>query len=183
MTLEEMFSIVDAIEPDADGCKIWPLGLIAGYGQVHIPDGGSNKAHRRVLVRKLGREIQDGLCACHTCDVPSCVNEDHLWEGTHADNAADRERKGRRVQVSGSDHGMFGKGYLIAGERHPMFGLKGALNPNFGRKTPSSSKSGDSNPMFGKTGPLHPKFGKKYPKSGVANSQFYLQRRTIYWGA
>lgn len=31
----------------------------------------------------------------HTCDRPSCVNPEHLFEGTDADNAADRDVKGR----------------------------------------------------------------------------------------
>jgi hypothetical protein len=37
----------------------------------------------------------------HRCDVPACVNPDHLFLGTHDDNMADKAAKGRVVVPAG----------------------------------------------------------------------------------
>lgn len=42
--------------------------------------------------------------ACHTCDVRSCINPDHLWEGSVAENQADMVQKNRSLR--GERHNM-----------------------------------------------------------------------------
>lgn len=81
-------------EPNS-GCWLW-LGVpnSDGYGGLKIK-GRAYKAHRVAWERANG-PIPDGMCVCHKCDVPSCVNPDHLFLGTHTDNMRDMTAKGRR---------------------------------------------------------------------------------------
>lgn len=83
------------------GCLLW-IGPVVkkGYGRIRV-NGKNMGAHRLMWTLKNG-EIPQGMFVCHKCDVPSCVNTDHLFIGTHQDNMADRDRKGRTPM--GSDH-------------------------------------------------------------------------------
>jgi hypothetical protein len=66
-----------------------------GYGLVWDTDRKKQvKAHRYAWEQAHG-PIPPGMCICHHCDVPRCINIDHLFIGTHADNMRDKESKGR----------------------------------------------------------------------------------------
>jgi hypothetical protein len=70
----------------------WPRDQ-KGYGKRTI-DGVRWVAHRWAWTQANG-PIPDGKIICHACDNPPCVNVTHLWLGTHAQNIADRDAKGR----------------------------------------------------------------------------------------
>jgi hypothetical protein len=66
-----------------------------GYGR--IPALGENKAHR-VSWRIFRGQIPQGMRVLHRCDVRNCVNPEHLFLGTQADNVRDMmEKKRHRV--------------------------------------------------------------------------------------
>lgn len=80
-------------EPNS-GCWLWDGSMNSdGYGNIRR-DKITHKTHRYVFEQTYGK-IDKGLCVCHKCDVPNCVNPEHLFVGTHKDNMRDRAKKGK----------------------------------------------------------------------------------------
>jgi hypothetical protein len=85
-------------------CWLWMGAKVpTGYGLFRF-NGKPSKVHRLSFLIHTG-VIPDGMSVLHKCDVPSCVNPDHLFLGTQADNIADMRAKGRERKAHGEANG------------------------------------------------------------------------------
>jgi predicted XRE-type DNA-binding protein len=77
-----------------EGCWDW-LGYIdsGGYGRINV--GGTPKLASRVSYLLHYGDVPKGKVVCHKCDNPKCVNPEHLFIGSQADNVRDMHDKGR----------------------------------------------------------------------------------------
>ena len=125
----------------SSGCIEWQKRKNdCGYGTISYRSK-SWLAHRLKWTLERG-EIPDGMNVCHTCDNPACINIEHLFLGTQADNVSDMITKGRGCSpghqgekhhnaILSADDVAYIRGEL-ANRKHGKDGTNGRLARKFG---------------------------------------------------
>lgn len=110
------------------GCWIWLKSTPIkgsnghGYGRFWFGSMSNNTRNSSVATRWIYQYIHKGIPSgkiiCHKCDIPECVNPDHLFLGTVKENAIDMVKKGRAPDGITRKDGL--PKNILRGNNHPI---------------------------------------------------------------
>jgi hypothetical protein len=122
---------------EEDECWPWTGCRTHGYGALHFDRrNGVELSHRISYVIHYG-SISYGVCICHRCDNPICVNPNHLFPGTQSENMRDMWKKGR------------GRVFHHQGERNPASKLSESAVLEIIKMRTGGKKLSEMSKMFG----------------------------------
>jgi len=100
------------------GCHEWQSAKNwQGYGKLFFRGTNSYPAHRASYALFIG-DIPEKSNVLHKCDNKPCVNPNHLFLGSIADNIADMDKKGRRGTKSQLTYGDVAEIKKLLSERY-----------------------------------------------------------------
>lgn len=88
-----------------NGCWEWQRAKAKSFGHgLYSRNQKTIMAHRASWEIHCGK-IPDKKCVLHKCDNPICVNPNHLFLGSRAENVSDMVSKKRNSWAKGEAHG------------------------------------------------------------------------------
>lgn len=129
--------LVARIRKDENGCWLWTGPFWKNrpwpqnrYGYVMVWDGERYKSigtHRAMLIAIHG-PLAPEQCACHRCDVPLCINPEHLFIGSMRDNIHDSRSKNRHHEAKKDrcdrGHPLSGDNLIMRRQQPPKLGIR-----------------------------------------------------------
>lgn len=88
----------DKIKKNENGCTEWTAAKDKdGYGRFQVGGREGKKEYAHIWSYEFhnNTNVKEGNKVCHTCDNPSCIDPNHLFEGTQQENMLDASLKGR----------------------------------------------------------------------------------------
>lgn len=107
----------------------WPQNRY-GYISIWRPDRGRSISYgtHRAMLMALHGPLTKQQCACHRCDVPLCINPEHLFIGTMGDNIRDSRSKNRHHEAKKNycdrGHPLFGDNVRVERQHPPKMGIR-----------------------------------------------------------
>ena len=120
----------------SSGCWLWLPAKDTrwGYGYLWINHGISWKDGKLVKASRLSYGLFNGeigrdMQVLHRCDVPACVNPEHLFLGSQSDNMVDCYRKGRHPITQRMRDNMR-QNRIVGGRKGKHYGKQSSSNPS-----------------------------------------------------